>query len=268
MEQNYKNRWFGFTLAIIGAFLGIGLNAVIFFTQYDAMIAAQLAQYPLRTNWKIIKYLLPIWASLGFVGGFLYIFGLYGFVTERSYAYKISMIANVFALQFSFWPIIPAMDTGMTPYYALIFLPNALIYLLLNFLVGKKNFGRIILGLMTGMALVMSVINGTASLNIFWMKGELFYIIANPLHWSAGICFALITIGVMLSPKKWVRILAMCATILEMGVGIPMGIITTIEKGEFSMYLAAPAMSLIILLIVVIPYLWDKIVKPENLPRE
>jgi len=268
MDEHYKNRWFGFTLALIGALLGIGVNIFIFFTQYNAMVAAQLALYPLRTNWKIITYLLPVWAAMGCVGGFLYIFGLHGFYENKNYAYKISMIANVFALEFSFWPIIPALDTGLMPYYALIFLPNALIYLLLNFVVGKKNFGRVIFGLITGMAFVMSVINGTASLNIFWMKGELFYIIANPLHWCAGICFGIITIGVMLAPKKWVRILAICTTVLEMAIGIPMGIITTIEKGEFSMYSAAPAMSIVILLIIAIPYFWEKIVKPEDLPRE
>lgn len=266
MEEKYKNRWFGYTIAIIGAILGIGVNAFIFFTQYNAMIDAQLAQYGLmRTNWKVITYILPIFASMGCIAGFLYIVGLSGFRWNTKNAYKITMIANVIALLFSFWPIIPALDTGTVPYYALIFLPNTLIYLLLNLLVGKKNIGRITLGLITGMTMVMAYINGTASLNIFWMKGELFYIIANPIHYSVMVSFGIITVGIILSPKKWVRILAIVAAVLEIGMGIPMGIITTIQKGEFSMYLAAPGMSILILVVVIWSLLWEKIIKPDEL---
>ncbi len=46
--------------------------------------------------------------------------------------------------------------------------------------------------------------------------------------------------------------------------GIPMGIITTIAKGEISMYLGAPVMSAVLLLIFLIPALWDKIIKPDE----
>ncbi len=264
MEECYKNRWLGFTLVLIGAILGIGVNAFIFFTQYNTMISAQLIQYPMRTNWMIITYLLPVWAGMSVIAGLLYIIALYGFNWNTKNAYKFAVIANVIALQFSFWPIIPALDTGLTPWYAIVFLPNAIIYLLLNLFVGKKNILRVLFCLITGMTLVMSVINGTASLNIFWMRGEIFYRIANPVHWACGVGFGVLTVVIMLSPKNWNRILAMVITAIEIGVGGYMGIITTIEKGEFSMYSGAPALSILILLVVAIPFLWEKIVKPED----
>jgi hypothetical protein len=268
MKEYYENRTLGYIFAIIGAIVGIGVNIVIFFTQYDAMIAEQIAQYPMRTNWMVITYILPVFAAMGCVAGFLYIIGMSEFFWKTKNAYKTTMIANVIALLFSFWPIIPALDTGMTPWYALIFLPNTLIYLLLNPLVGKKKILRVTFCLITGMTMVMSYINGTASLNIWWMKHQIYYRIANPIHWAVMVGFGVVTVVIMLKPKNWIRWLAITLSVIEMGIGIPMGIMTTIEKGEFSMYLGAPGMSLIILLVVAIPFLWEKIVKPEGIYRD
>ena len=262
MEEQYKNKMLGYWIAMIGAILGIGANVAFFFTQYDAMIAAQIALYPMRTNWIVITYILPIFAGMGVVAGFMYMIGMSGFLANGKYAYKITLIANVLALQFSFWPMIPALDTGMTPYWAFIFLVNIIIYFLLTFLVGKKNWGKVVFGLVSGMAMIMSYINGTASLNIFWMRGLLYYQIANPIHWAMMACFGVITVAVLIGkPKKWVKC-GIAAAVIEMGVGIPMGIMTTIEKGEFSMYLGAPGMSIIILLVFAIPFLWKNVIKP------
>ncbi len=272
MEEHYKNRTLGIVLAVIGAILGVGLNLVIFFTQYQLMIQAQIDTYgPITTNQYIIGYILPVFAGCGSLAGVMYAIGAYGFIKKTDDPYKISMVANVIALLFSFWPMIPAMDTGLTPYYVFVFLPNCLIYLLLNLLVGKKRFGRVALGLITGMAMVMTYINGTASLNQFWKEGPLFQrvgglylIISNPVHYCVMISFGIVTIAMLLSPKKWVRILAIVAGIVEIGMGTPMGIITTIIKGEFSMYLAGPLMSILIIIVAAVPFLWEKIVKPEQ----
>ncbi|MHA1110879.1 MAG: hypothetical protein ACTSRE_07225 [Promethearchaeota archaeon] len=263
MEEHYKNKMLGYWIAMIGAILGIGVNVAIFFTQYNLMIAAQIAQYPMRTNWMVITYILPVFSGMGVIAGFMYMFGMSGFFANEKNAYKITMIANVIALLFSFWPFIPALDTGMTPYYLLIFLPNAIIYLLLNLLVGKKKILRVTFCLVTGMTMVMSYINGTASLNIFWMRGLLYYRIANPIHWAVMLCMGVITVMIMFKPKNWMRWFAIAVSVIEMGIGIPMGIMTTIEKGEFSMYLGAPGLSIIIIVVVAVPFLWEKIVKAE-----
>ena len=104
----------------------------------------------------VITYILPVFAGMGVIAGFMYMIGMSGFFANSKNAYKLTMVANVIALLFSFWPMIPALDTGMIPYWVFIFLVNIIIYFLLNFLVGKKNWGRVVFGLISGMAMIMS----------------------------------------------------------------------------------------------------------------
>ena len=198
-----------------------------------------------------------------------YFVSAYGFFRKTSWAYALATIANVMALQFSFWPSIPAMDMGLPPVHFLIFLPNGIIFLLLHKVVGKRSWGQTLVGLVAGMALVTSWINGTASLNITWKITEgflpgdsTFYILASRLHWLNAISFGVICVGIFLFPKKeWIRMLGLGMGLLEIVLGTPMGITTTISKDELSLYLAAPFFSALLFFLFFFPKLWEKFLK-------
>ena len=271
LDKSYK---IGGYYAIVGAVLGIVLNFVFFMLNYKPLIAAQ-AIICGDGCVMVITYMLPVFTDIGIIAGVLYAVSAVGFFKEEKWAYPLAVTANVLALWTSFWPNIPIMDamakmdTPLTPVYLFIFLPNIILYFLINKHTGKRNWGRILVGLLTGMALIMAFINGTASLNISFVKnlhGEdsSLYVLSSRLFWLAALGYGLITIGIMCFPKEWVRMLGVGCAIPTMLFGIPMGIITTIAKGEISMYLGAPVMSAVLLLIFLIPALWNKIIKPDE----
>ncbi|MHA1520154.1 MAG: hypothetical protein ACTSRK_08220 [Promethearchaeota archaeon] len=269
MEQEKKEniKWLGFTLAIVGAVIGIVLHTQLFLIWYDFLIAEQIRQFPLTTNWIVITYMLPVFTDFGLLAGSLYAVSAFGFLTKKNWAYAVATVANVLALQFSFWPMIPPLDLGLIPWYALIFLPNALIFFALHLFVGKRPGRRVIAALISGMVAVTAWINGTASLNMTLMNkpGRDFLIMANRLHWVIALSFTVVTVGLLLFPKKqWIPMLGLGAGILEITLGTPMGITWSIIKDEFSMYLAAPIFSAILILVFIIPPLYNQIVRPER----
>ncbi|MHA1775207.1 MAG: hypothetical protein DRO88_04630 [Promethearchaeia archaeon] len=271
VEKNYK---LGGLTAIIGGLIGIGLNFYFFLITYKPLIAAQAIKCGPGCE-LVITYMLAAFNDIGIISGILYCISAFGFFNKEKWAYNLAVVANVLALWTSFWPNIPILDvmgagfTGFFPYYIFIFLPNILLYLIFNLFVGKRNWGRILVGLLTGMAFIMAFINGTASLNIMYVKGladmdNTLYVMSNRLFWLSAFGFGIVTIGIMLKPKKWVRMLGIASSIISILFGIPMGYITTITKGEFSMYFGAPAMSLLLLFLFVIPTLWNKILKTDE----
>ncbi|QEE17148.1 hypothetical protein DSAG12_02980 [Promethearchaeum syntrophicum] len=276
MDVIEKNNKLGGLLAIIGAILGIALNYLFFTSYYKPLIAAQ-AEICGPGCVMVITYLLPAFTDIGIIAGVLYFIGAIGFFNKKKWAYNVAVIANVLALWTSFWPSIPILDAmgkmengpGFFPVYIFIFLPNIILYFLINGATGKRNIGRLIVGLLTGMAFIMAFINGTASLNIMYVKGlasldNTLYVMANRLFWLAAFGYGLITVGIMCFPKEWVRMLGIGCAIICMLFGFPMGIITTLAKGEISMYLGAPVMSLVLVLIFLIPGIWKKIIKPDE----
>jgi len=67
-----------------------------------------------------------------------------------------------------------------------------------------------------------------------------------------------VTVGVLLRPKEWVRVLGISAASLELVVGTPLAVVTTINLGRFSMFSLGPIFCLIILVIFAIPSLWKR----------
>ena len=270
MENEKKNYWIGGILALTGAFLGIVLHSWLFINWYDVLIEAQITKYgEIITNWKVITFILPVFTDFGILAGVAYVVSAYGFFRKSSWAYAVATVANVIALQFSFWPMIPALDTGTSPVYLLIFLPNAVIYLVLHLFVGKRSIGQVSLGLIAGMTIVTSAINGTACLNMWWMKGEAMHILSNRIHWIVTLSFIVITVGILLFPKKeWLRMLGFGMGFLEIVFGVPLGIIATIDrlaKGQnVSMFLAAPVFCILLMVVFVWPTMWNKIIQIDK----
>lgn len=253
-----ERRILGGILAALGAVLGLVVSFLLFTSWYEPMQAAEIAAG--RPDEQIIvKYIIPVLSDFGILAGALYAVGAYGFFTHRDWAWPLAVIANVLALEGSFFPMIPAASRGLPPAFGLVFIPNLVLFLLLHQVVRNGRWNRTVFCLFTGMAFVLSFMNGVASTDRIMVMGNPLYFAVQRLNWVASIGWGVATCGILLSPKEWVRVVAMSAAVLEVVVGFPLGIATTINFGHFSMFFPAPALSLILLVLLAIPKVWDRI---------
>ncbi|MBN2556820.1 MAG: hypothetical protein JXA97_12845 [Anaerolineales bacterium] len=253
----------GGILAVLGALLGLVVSFLLFTSWYEPMQAAEIAAGRLDEQ-IIVKYIIPALSDFGILAGALFAVGAYGFFTRREWAWPLAVIANVLALEGSFFPMIPAASRGLPPAFGLVFVPNLVLFLLLQQVVRKGRWSRTLLCLFTGMAFVLSFMNGVASTDRMMVMGNPLYFAVQRLNWIASVGWGVATCGILLSPREWVRVVGMSAAVLEVVVGFPLGIATTINFGHFSMFFPAPALSLALLILMAIPAAWKKIAVGET----
>jgi hypothetical protein len=80
------------------------------------------------------------------------------------------------------------------------------------------------------------------------------------------IAWGVVTVGVILKPKEWMRVLGISAGLLELVVGIPLVVATTISLGRFSLFSLGPILSLILVVLFIWPGVWEKLTKPASEP--
>jgi hypothetical protein len=288
MKQQNK---LGFVLALIGAFLGIVGTFVLFTQWYDAMMVAEVeAGRP--DEELIVMFIIPFLSDLGIIAGVLWAVAAYGFWSDNRWAWPVAVVASVLALQGSFFPMIPAASRDLPPVFGIIFVPNLIIYVILLLYVGKVDKKIFIFSLFAGIAFVLSFMNGVASTDRILVtfgadseqaivsenaEGEEeeilvseeyhpLYVAVQRLNWLASIGWGVFTIWLILKPREWVRVVGMAAGLLEVVVGIPLGTATMIEFGHFSMFFPAPILSLILVVILMLP--WGRGLFPEIEERE
>jgi hypothetical protein len=255
----------GSILSFIGAALGIFVTPLLFMYLYEPLIAAEAAlpgDSAIGCE-TVVVFIFPFISDLGIVAGVLYALSGIGFISGDKKTYMIAIIANVLALQASFWPIIPLIVTGLPPLYALLFVPNLIIFFLLVGKVGRKPAKTTLFALITGMAWVLAFMNGVASTNRLVVLNDepivSLFVAAQRLHWVASVAFGITTIFLILNPKDWVRRVGLGAGIIEIVVGYPSGMFSPFG-GSFSMFLLAPMIATIVLLLCASPKVWEKLV--------
>lgn len=257
MRTNHK---LGGYLAIIGSILGIVGTYLIFVNWYTPALTAEAAEPGCEI---LLKYLMPALSDLGILAGVLYAVSAYGFFTTAGWAFSIVTIANVLALQASWFINVPFMAAGMPPIYFTIFFPNVILYFVLMRVVGRVPWNRTILGAVTGMAFIFCFMNGVASWSRIITIGSHLYVIVQRLNWVAFIGMGVTTVGILLRPKEWTRVLGLAAGSLELTVGIPLAIATTIDLNRFSMFSLGPIFSLILVVLFIWPGMWAKMTGSE-----
>ena len=257
MEKNYR---LGGWLAVVGSLLGIIGTYIIFMNWYTPALTAEAAEPGCEI---LLKYLMPALLDFGLLAGVLYAVSAYGFFSRTRWAFPLVVIANVLAIQGSWFVNVPFMAAGMPPIYFTIFFPNIVLYFLFLRPVGKLPWNRIILGMITGMAFIFCFMNGVASWSRILTVGSHIFVAVQRLNWVAFIGMGVVTVGVILRPREWVRVLGMSAAALELVVGIPLAVATTIGLGRFSMFSLGPIFSLIILIIFAVPSFWQRMTGVE-----
>ena len=79
------------------------------------------------------------------------------------------------------------------------------------------------------------------------------------VSWAAAIGWGIVTIGILRRPNKdWVRILALGSAILGIATGYPVALASSLSFGKFSMFFMAPVLCSILLVLLLLPKIWDK----------
>ena len=138
--------------------------------------------------------------------GVLFAVSAYGFFTRKNWAFLLSVIGIVLALLASWFINVPYMAAGLPPVYFPLFWPYLLIYFLLMRGVGGVSWSRTLLALLTGVAYIFCFMNGVSSTSRIITHGAPIFVLVQRLHFLAMIGWAVVTVGLIISPKSWMRV--------------------------------------------------------------
>ena len=251
-----KQQKLGGILAIIGALMGVIGHIALFMHWYRIGMAAPSAEPGCEI---LLKYVHPLLSDLGILGGVLFAVSAYGFFTQKSWAFSMSVFAIVMALLGSWFVNVPYMAADLPPIYFILFWPYLVIYFLMMVAVGGVSWSRTLLALFTGMAYIFCFMNGISSTSRIITHGAPIFVLVQRLHWVASAGWAVVTAGILLRPSESMRVLGLTAGVLELAVGIPLAVVTAQQLGRFSLFALAPIACLVLIVLFVWPNLWQRL---------
>ena len=251
-----KNEKLGGIMGIVAGLMGIIGHSIIFLNWYVRGMQAEAAEPGCEI---LLKYLNPAMSDLGMIGGVLFLVSAYGFFTKKNWAFFLSVVAIVLSLQGAWFINVPFMAAGLPPVYFTIFWPFMIVFFVLLLAVGKRSVGHTFFGLLLGMAWVFCLMNGIASLSRIITIGAPFFTFVQRLHWISMLGWGIAAVGMIMKPKEWMRVVGLSAGVLEIVVGFPLAYITAIQLGRFSLFSLAPICSLALVILMLIPSVWEKI---------
>lgn len=251
-----ENKKLGAWVALVAGLMGIIGHYLIFLKWYIPGMQAEAAEPGCEI---LLKYVNPAISDLGMLGGILFLVSAYGFFSSKKWSFLLSVIGIVLALQGAWFINVPFMAAGLPPVYFILFWPYLALYFVICLAVGKRSLVHTLLGLLLGMAWVFCLMNGIASLSRIITIGTPFFTFVQRLHWVAMLGWGAATVGILIKPREWMRVAGLSAGLLEIVVGFPLAVITAQQLGRFSLFSLAPISSLILVVLLVIPSIWEKI---------
>jgi hypothetical protein len=245
----------GGILAIIASLMGIIGHMVLFEKWYEIGMHTQSAEPGCEI---LLQYIHPFMADLGIFAGVLFAVSAYGYFTRKNWAFFLSVVALVAALLGSWFINVPYMAAGLPPVYFILFWPYVLFYFLFLRMVGDVSWSKTLLALFTGIAYIFCWMNGVSSTSRIITVGASIFILVQRLHWVAMIGWAVVTVGIIIKPKEWMRVVGITASVMELVVGVPLAAVTAIQLGRFSLFALGPIACLALLIVLVWPGLWQR----------
>jgi len=246
----------GGILAIIASLMGIIGHIILFLNWYYVGMHTQSAEPGCEI---LLKYIHPLMADFGILAGVIFAVSAYGFLTKKNWAFFLTVVALVLALLGSWFINVPYMAAGLPPIYFPLFWPYVLLYFLFLKLVGKISWSQTLLALGTGIAYIFCWMNGVSSTSRIITHGDPIFVLVQRLHWVAMLGWAVVTVGIIMRPKGWMRVVGLVSAVTELVVGIPLAVATAQQLGRFSLFALAPIACLILLVLLVWPSLWTRI---------
>lgn len=260
MKINYR---LGGILAAISAAMGIVGHFILFLNWYRIGMSAPSAEPGCEI---LLKYIHPLMADFGILGAVFFAVSAYGYFAKRDWAFLLSVIGIVLALLGSWFVNVPYMAAGLPPIYFPLFWPYLLFYFLFMRSVGKIPWGRTLVALLTGMAYIFCWMNGVSSTSRIITIGAPIFVLVQRLHWIAMLGWAVVTVGILIKPREWMRVVGLLAATAEIVMGFPLAVVTAGQLGRFSLFALAPIACLVLLVLFVWPGFWGRYVEPANQP--
>jgi len=260
MKNNYK---LGALLAIVGILAGV-LTLYFLADTYNTVIHTHFN----AGEWEESNTVRVVYALLGWLGtaaGALSAAVLWGFIKKQDWAWFWGAVAATILLLAGFFPMIPAADSGLPTPTLWVFLLGAVMWFGM-LLIGDVNKKVIGLTFTAGLAYVLTFIDGVApiskfqttfqapadfiqNLDTFWNG---MYVMSQQVNWWGAAAWA-IFIFAALKKKTWAVPVGIFAGTMSMIGGYPMGIHNVFEVQRFSMFLPAPIISTILVIILCLP---------------
>jgi len=255
-----KTVWGGL-LASVAAAIGIIGHPLLFMEWYVKGMHAESAEPGCEI---LLKYIHPFLTDVGLLAGILFAVAAYGYFTRRNWAFLVTQVAMVMALMASWFVNVPFMAAGLPPVYFPLFFPYLLLYVLFLRVVGNVSWSVTLLSLLTGIACIFCWMNGVASTSRIITIGTPIFTLVQRLHWVAMLGWAVVTVGIVIKSKEWMRVVALIAATTELVVGIPLALATASQLGRFSLFALGPIACFILLVILLWPGLWQRWSKMET----
>ena len=246
---------YGGILATVSALMGIVGFFYLFMQWYQIGMGAESAEPGCEI---LLKYIHPLLTDVGLFAGILFAVSAYGFFTKKDWAFFLSVAGIVLALLASWFINVPYMAASLPPVYFPLFWPYLLIYFLLLRGVGGISWSRTLLALLTGIAYIFCFMNGVSSTSRIITHGAPIFVLVQRLHWVAMLGWAVVTVGIIMRAKEWMRVVGIVAAVTELVVGVPLAIVTAQGLGRFSLFALGPIACLVLLVILVWPGLWER----------
>jgi hypothetical protein len=250
-----KRNWLGAALGVVGALLGIIGHFILFQQWYIVGMNTPSAEPGCEI---LLNTIHPLMADLGLLAGVLFAVSAYGYLTRRKWAFLLAVIALVLALLGSWFVNVPYMAAGLPPVYFPLFWPYLVLYFLIVKVVGGVSWQRTLLALLAGMAYIFCWMNGVASTSRMITIGTPLFTLVQKLNWVAMLGWAVVTVGILLKPREWTRVVGLAAGTAELVVGIPLAVVTGGALGRFSLFALAPIACLVLIVLFAWPRVWEK----------
>ncbi|MBN1266185.1 MAG: hypothetical protein JXA25_11870 [Anaerolineales bacterium] len=250
IKENYR---IGAILAVLGVLTGLlvlFLMASIYQVNIDGKLAGARPDEAITVQ---IVFALLSW--LGVAAGALWVMVLYGFLKKAPWAWFWGMVAATIQILSGFFPMIPPSSIGLPAPTIWVFLIAAFLWFGMLLIGGVEN-KAIGLAYVSGIAYVLTFIDGVGAISRYQTEAKGFissiYAMSQMVNWWGAAAWA-VFIFALVKKKPWVVRLAVFASAMSMFGGFPVGVTDVLIKGRFSMFLAAPLYSLVLLVVLLLP---------------
>lgn len=250
MKDNHK---LGAALAIVGVFTGL-LVFYLLASIYNPTIEGKILEG--RPDEAItVKIVFAMLGWLGISAGALWGVVLYGFLRQQPWAWFWGTVAATIQILAGFFPIIPPASVGLPTPTVWVFLIAFILWFGM-LLIGGVEKKIIAFAFVCGLAYVLTYMDGVGAISRFQtIKDSLvngMYAMSQMLNWWGAAAWA-VFIFALIKHKSWAIPVGILAALMSMFGGFPVGIADVIRLQRFSMFLPAPIISTILLIVLLMP---------------
>ena len=250
MKNNHR---LGAILSVVGILTGL-LILFLMASIYNPNIEGKLAGE--RPDEAItVQIVFAVLSWVGVSAGALFVMVLYGFLHKASWAWFWGTVAATVQILAGFFPIIPPSSIGLPAPTMWVFLLACVLWFGM-LLVGGVDKKVILLAFTAGLAYVLTFIDGVGAISRFQTEEKGFinamYGMSQMVNWWGAAAWAGFIFS-FIKGKAWTMPLGVFAAAMSMFGGFPVGVTDVIVQGRFSMFLVAPVISTLLLIVFQLP---------------